>query len=201
MLPIRATSLPEAVDVRPPPWLDTLGRPAAYLTLGTVPVFSTPDRLRACIEALAPVVASLVVTTGPNPVETLGTLPAHVHAVAYLTQSQVLPHVDLVVSHGGAGTTLGAIEAGLPHLVLPYESQSQAGSAAALDRLGAGIVLAPDARDPGSIAAAARRLLEDPRHRAASVAVRASLETTPDPASVVRRVAEVVETRARGGRN
>ena len=63
-------------------------------------------------------------------------MPAHVHAVRYLTQSQVLPHVDLVVSHGGAGTTLGAIEAGLPHLLLPYESQSQVGSAAALDRLG-----------------------------------------------------------------
>lgn len=201
VIPIRAVSLPETADVDPPDWLDALPHPAAYLTLGTVPVFSTPDRLRACIDALAPVVAALVVTTGPNPVETLGVLPRHVHAVPYLTQSAVLPHVDLVVSHGGAGTTLGAIEAGLPHLLLPYESQSQVGSAAAIERLGAGIALAPEARDPESIAAAARRLLEDPAHRAAGLAVRASLHALPGPDSVVRRLVEVVETRTRGGRN
>ena len=162
VIPIRAVSLPETVDDDPPPWLAGLLRPAAYLTLGTVPVFSTPDRLRACVDALAPLVSALVVTTGPNAVETLGELPANVHAVRYVTQSQVLPHVDLVVSHGGAGTTLGAIESGLPHLLLPYESQSQVGSAAAIDRLGAGLVLASDERDPTSIGAAARRLLEDP---------------------------------------
>jgi len=113
----------------------------------------------------------------------------------------VLPHVDLVVSHGGAGTTLGAIEAGLPHLLLPFESQSQVGSAAALERLGAGITLAPDDRSSGRIAAAARQLLEDPRHRVASMAVRASLDELPDPSSVVRRLVEVAGTRRRGGRN
>jgi UDP:flavonoid glycosyltransferase YjiC (YdhE family) len=201
VIPIRAVSLPEPADADPPPWLADLPRPAAYVTLGTVPVFSTPDRLRACIDAVAPLVAALVVTTGPNDVEALGQLPDHVHAVRYATQSELLPHVDLVVSHGGAGTTLGAIEAGLPHLLLPYESQSQVGSAAAIDRLGAGTVLAPDARDPSSIAEAARRLLEEPSHRRAAVAVRASLDAVPGPESVVRRLAELVETRARGGRN
>ena len=201
VIPIRPVSLQESVDNEPPPWLEALPRPAVYLTLGTVPVFSTPGRLRECIDGLAPLVASLVVTTGPNPVDSLGRLPQQVRAVTYLTQSAVLPHVDLVVSHGGAGTTLGAIEAGLPHLLLPFESQSQVGSAAALERLGAGITLAPDDRSSGRIAAAARQLLEDPRHRVASMAVRASLDELPDPSSVVRRLVEVAGTRRRGGRN
>ena len=158
-----------------------------------MPVFSTPEHLRACIDALSPCVAALVVTTGPNPVAALGTVPEHVHAVPYLTQSRVLPHVDLVVSHGGAGTTLGAIEAGLPHLVLPLDSQSQAGSAAALDRLGAGIMLPLDTRTPEDISAAAGRLLHDPRHRAASVAIRESLDALPTPDAVVRRLVELAD--------
>jgi UDP:flavonoid glycosyltransferase YjiC (YdhE family) len=192
VIPLRAVSLVDIGTTSPPPWLRTLPRPAAYLTLGTVPVFSTPERLRSCIDALSPLVAALVVTTGPNPVAALGTLPGHVHAVPYLTQSEVLPHVDLVVSHGGAGTTLGAIEAGLPHLVLPLDSQSQAGAAAALERLGAGITLPLDTRSSEDIATAAGRLLDDPRHRAAAVVIRESLDALPAPEVVVRRVVELV---------
>jgi hypothetical protein len=81
-----------------PDWLHGLPRPAAYVTLGTVGVFSTADRLRLIVDAVAPLVASVVVTTGPNPVESLGDLPRHAHAIRYLPQSAVLPNVDLVVS-------------------------------------------------------------------------------------------------------
>jgi UDP:flavonoid glycosyltransferase YjiC (YdhE family) len=189
--PIRATSppdLPGASGVGP----DDLRHPAAYLTLGTVPVFSTPGRLRECIDALSPLVASLVVTTGPNPVASLGDLPSHVLAYDYLTQSRILPLVDLVVSHGGAGTTLGALQAGLPHLLLPYESQSQESSAEAVARLGAGLVVPVETRDVDEIRAAAARLLGEPAHREAAEAVRSTLSALPSPEAVVRRLVELV---------
>ena len=124
----------------PPTWLDQLERPAAYVSLGTVPEFSRPDILQSVTEAAADVVASVVVTTGPNPTDTLDPGTRHVFVERYVPQSIVLPHVDVVVSHGGAGTTLGALTHGLPHVVvprLPFGSQRQ--NAERVDALGIGI--------------------------------------------------------------
>lgn len=65
--------------------------------------------LHECIgEAVGSLLASVLVTTGPNTVAALGALPANAHAEPYLAQSLMLPHVDQVVSHGGAGGTVGA---------------------------------------------------------------------------------------------
>jgi UDP:flavonoid glycosyltransferase YjiC (YdhE family) len=170
---------------RPPAWLAALPRPAVYVTLGTVAVFSTPALLRTVVDAVSPLAAAVVVTTGPNPVGSLGRLPQNVHAEPYLPQSLVLGHVDLVVSQGGAGGTLGAIEHGLPHLMLPGDSQSQQSAAAAIDALGAGRALGRSDRDVPNIRSAASELLGDPSCRSAAAAIRAQLQTLPGPDEVV----------------
>jgi UDP:flavonoid glycosyltransferase YjiC (YdhE family) len=169
----------------PPAWLAELPRPAAYVTRGTVAVFSTPDLLRHTALALAPLFSSVVVTTGPNPVASLGALPANVLAVPYLAQSLVLPSINLVVSHGGAGGTLGALMAGLPHLVLPGRGMSQITSAAAVERIGAGLSLPDGERDRGAIGDAAERLLSEPEFAAVARRVRAELAALPGPEEVL----------------
>ena len=73
----------------PPGFLADLPHPAAYVTLGTVPGFSTPERLTQLVDTLQDEFASLVVTTGPNPDTVLEGHPAHVHVSGYLSQSQV----------------------------------------------------------------------------------------------------------------
>jgi UDP:flavonoid glycosyltransferase YjiC (YdhE family) len=90
--------------------------------------------------AAAEAVTSVVVTTGPNPTEVLDTGTSRVFTAQYLPQSVVLPHVDVVVSHGGAGTTLGALTHGLPHVVFPqFRFGSQMRNAQRVDELGIGI--------------------------------------------------------------
>lgn len=185
----------QVVNVRPglfdgppepiPEVLRGLPRPAAYVTLGTVTVFSTPGQLARIAAALAPHVASVVVTTGPNPVDSLSDLPRNVHSFAYLPQSSVLPAVDLLVSHGGAGGTIGALCAGLPHLVLPGHGASQISSAEAVQRLGIGLRLNEGDRDPALIATTARQLITDPRFAAAARELRAQVEVLPGPREVV----------------
>ena len=59
-------------------------------------------------------------TVGPRgDSSALGPVADSVHAERFLPQHLVLPLVDVVVHHGGTGTMLGALEAGLPQLVLP----------------------------------------------------------------------------------
>ncbi|HEY0636602.1 MAG TPA: nucleotide disphospho-sugar-binding domain-containing protein, partial [Pseudonocardiaceae bacterium] len=84
-------------------------RPLVYLTLGTV--FGTAELLGAVIAGLAGLGADVVVATGRIAPERLGRLPDGVTASAWVRQAEVLPRADLVVHHGGSGTTLGALAA------------------------------------------------------------------------------------------
>jgi UDP:flavonoid glycosyltransferase YjiC (YdhE family) len=170
-----------------PPWLATLPRPSAYVTFGTVPAFSRPEMLRSAIEAIEPLVAAVVVTTGPNPPDRVRIRSPRVHVVDYLPQSQILPNVDLVVSHGGAGTTLGALAYGLPHLVMPGPAPSQQRNAMRTEAIGLGLFVPQDA-DPGRVRAAAQRLLSDPSYRAAGAAARSGLERMPSVEEGVRLI-------------
>ena len=162
----------------PPSWLAKLSRPAAYVTFGTVPVFSRPEVLRSAVEAIEPLVAAVVLTTGPNPPNTVGIRSERVHAVDYLAQSQILPNVDLVVSHGGAGTTLGALAYGLPHLVMPGAAPSQQRNAMRTEEIGLGLCVPLDA-GADRVWAAAQRLLTDPSYRAAGADARSRLDRMP----------------------
>ena len=170
-----------------PPWLANLPRPSAYVTFGTVPAFSRPEILRSVVEAVEPLVASVVLTTGPNPPDSVEIQSPRVHVVDYLGQTQILPNVDLVVSHGGAGTTLGALAYGLPHLVIPGPAPSQQRNAMRTEAIGVGLLVSQDA-DAVQVRAAAQRLLDDPSYQTAGAAVRAGLEGLPSVEEGVRLI-------------
>jgi len=194
------TAIPGVIGVRPvlfdgpflkpPSWLAQLQRPAAYVTLGTVPVFSTPELLGTIVAAVSPLVASVLVTTGPNPVLSLGDLPTSVHAEQYLPQSLILPHVDLVVSHGGAGGTVGALLYALPHLALPLGGQSQITAAEKVQSLGIGLQIAPANQSLDAIRAAARQLLSEESFHQHAEQLRGKLDKRPTPNEVIRLLAE-----------
>lgn len=174
----------------PPSWLGELTRPVAYVTLGTVPAFSTPELLLAVVEALEPVLGSVVLTTGPNEVSSLGELPRSVHATPYLPQSLVLPHADLVVSHAGAGSTFGALTNGLPHLALPQAASSQVAVAERVQSLGAGLKLDAGEQTLEAMRAAAGRLLDDGTFARRAKQLRAELEQSPTPAEILTLLEE-----------
>lgn len=159
------------------------------MTLGTVALWSRTDLLRTAVAAVRDLVTSVVVTTGPNDVASLGPLPDNVFAARYVPQQPVLARVDVVVSHGGAGTTLGALWAGVPHVVLPQGAPSQELCAARVAEIGAGLHLDPAHQTESAIKAAVEQLLTagDARTVARTVAAGFSLRPTPDD------VAEMLE--------
>jgi UDP:flavonoid glycosyltransferase YjiC (YdhE family) len=157
-------------------------RTDVYVTLGTVPAFNRrADVLATIVRALPD--EQLLVTTGPGhrPV-----LPPHpgLRVAEYLPQSQVLARSVLVITHGGAGSTLGAIAGGLPVLVLPRGAPSQRRMADACAAAGVGIAL--DEPNEASVRDAARALLDNPAYRARARAVAAELLALPPPRDIVR---------------
>ncbi len=188
VVPVRSV-LFDGPRTDPPEWLASLPRPAAYVTLGTIPAFSTSGLLRTILDGLDPVVASIVVTTGPNPVSDLGELRECVYAVQYLPQTLVLRHVDLMVSQAGAGGFLGALMYGLPHLALPQMAQSQISVAGQIHELGIGRRLGPTEQTSALIEATARELLSDDSYARRAREVAAELALLPSPAEALRLVA------------
>jgi UDP:flavonoid glycosyltransferase YjiC (YdhE family) len=163
--PVRPTGFDGPVPR--PAWLASLPRPAVYVTLGTEPSFSRPELLQRLVDAAAAAVPGVVVSTGPHLPEVVRSPHSGVHAVQYLPQSLVLPAVDAVVCHGGAGTTAGALLHGLAVLVVPGPAPSQQAAAARVDAAGLGQHLPWEDAEPGALVAAVRRLL-DRRPRARS---------------------------------
>ena len=167
-----------------PDWLAALPHPAVYVTLGTEAQFSRPELLQQLVDAAASA-PGVVVTTGPHPPDAVAAPHAGVRVVPYLPQSLVLPVVDAVVAHGGAGTTVGALLHGLPQLVVPGPAPSQQASAARV--VAAGVGLRRDWSDvtPRHLREAVQEVLQRADLRRSAQHVQSALTARPRPSEVV----------------
>ena len=86
--------------------------------------------------------------------------------LAHAPHREVLRHAAAVVTHGGHGTVVKALAAGVPMVLLPH-GRDQADTAVRVTARGAGIALKRTAR-PEAIAAAVTEVLQNPTFRAAA---------------------------------
>jgi UDP:flavonoid glycosyltransferase YjiC (YdhE family) len=157
-----------------PAWWSDADAPLVYVTLGSVtgslaPFY--PALFRAVLEALAPLAIRVLLTIGRDAdPAALGSLPANAHAEPWVSQHDVLPHAATVVSHAGHGTTLGALQHGVAHVMLPLFAGDQWRTARRVAELGAGVLLEEgerrvfDAPEPSvvtGLAGAVGRALDD----------------------------------------
>ncbi len=85
-------------------------------------------------------------------------LPSSIFWQDYAPLSSLLPHVALLVHHGGIGTTAEALRAGVMQLVVPL-AFDQFDNAARVRGLGAGVSLSQGAVRRGALTKTLRRLL------------------------------------------
>jgi UDP:flavonoid glycosyltransferase YjiC (YdhE family) len=174
-----------------PAWVSRRSsRPLIYLTLGTA--FGTPELLTMVIQGLARLDVRIVVAAGRVPPKQLGEGPDNVTVQAWVPQADLLRHVDVVVHHGGSGTTLGALSVGAPQLLLP-QGADQFANAEAVSAAGAGLVLLPDALSANAIAEHTHKLLPhrgDAVHLDAARGIAEEIARMPSPDQVARRLPE-----------
>jgi len=91
----------------------------------------------------------------------------------WVPQTDVLAHAVLVLCHGGSGTTLGALAAGRPLVVVPLFAD-QPFNAARAGIVGAGVVASVD-----TIGRAVERVLSDDSYAAAAARIRQEMRTLP----------------------
>lgn len=187
----------QRIELRPVPYSEPgqlatsdTSAPLVYLTLGTA--FGTPELLTTAVAGLSRLGAHVVVAAGRVDPEQLGDVPDNVTVRTWVPQAELLPHVDLVVHHGGSGTTLGALAAGVPQLVLP-QGADQFANADALCAAGAALHIHPSDLSADAIAEKARNLLTHKKPRDAARAVAAEIARMPSPDQVAHQLQEHVK--------
>lgn len=179
----------------PPDWVVTLGadRPFIYVTSGTEPPSVTfPWRELFAVARERDV--DVVATIGPH-VEptTLGAIPANVRVERFVPHAHLLPRASTVISHGGAGTVLGAAAHGRPQLVIPlFADQWENG--VAVDDAGCGIVMAPDRRSAEDLDRSVRTLLASPSHHDAATRVATEIAAMPAATAAAADIEALIAT-------
>lgn len=174
-----------------PDWWPGSDAPLVYMTFGSVAGGEEMARaiFGGAIEAAAGLPVRVLLTVGRAVDTATLEAPEHVHVEQWVPQADVLAHAAAVVCHGGSGSTLGALAAGLPLVVVPLFAD-QPVNAARVEAVGAGAVVQPPA--PPAIAEALSEVLEDDSYRAAAERIAAELREHP-PAD---HVAQALETLA-----
>jgi UDP:flavonoid glycosyltransferase YjiC (YdhE family) len=153
--------------------------PLVVVSLGTTPMDEGPV-LQRVLDGLADQPVRVVATVGEHLYPSDFTVPANAVVLDHVRHAAVLPWASAVVTHAGLGTVLAALAHGVPLLCLPL-GREQPVNAAAVERVGAGVCLDPQAA-PAEIAAAVDRLLHDPEPRLAAQRLAALIEVQRDAA-------------------
>jgi MGT family glycosyltransferase len=159
-------------------------RRSVYVSLGTV-FNNRPQLFQTLLSALdQPDLQVIVSAGGAYDVLRRGPLPANAHLFRSVPQTQLLPKVDVFISHGGNNSTNEALAAGVPLLVLPIGGE-QGDNASRVVYLGAGLRADIRTLTATSVGAQVRRLLDEPafRERAQRCAAHLSQRNSPQAAS------------------
>jgi UDP:flavonoid glycosyltransferase YjiC (YdhE family) len=167
-------------------------RPLIYLTFGSV-IGHLPEGtfvFRTALDAVANLLARVLLTVGrATDIDALGEIPLNTHVEHWVTQGDILPHAAVVACHGGTGTTLGALAAGVPLVICPLFAD-QSANGRTIEHARAGRIVAGGALAPGSLHGlgpgdaeplrdAIKHVLTEPDYRHGAKRIAAELAATP----------------------
>jgi MGT family glycosyltransferase len=176
-----------------PPWEPPAGSgKLVYLSLGSLGSGDV-ELMRRLIDLLAEIPHRVVVSMGPQHDQL--ELAENMSGAEFLPQPSVLPHADLVLTHGGNNTFTECLHFGKPMIVLPL-FWDQYDNAQRIDELGLGVRLAPYDVDGPELSGAIERLLADTALRRRLAEIAARLQATPGTV----RAADLIEQLAAGDR-
>jgi len=191
--PFRSRAIEDPPSTLPATWApEGDPRPLIYVTFGSI--VGNIDHIKGiyqtALDALRDLPVRALLTTGKTfDVASLGPIPANVHVEPWVPQRDVLGRVKGLVCHGGSGTLLGGLSAGLPMVVVPFGAD-QPHNGKLVSRAGAGINL--DKPDATALGAAIMKMLETPALRVEAQKLAKEIARMPKIEDAVRVMEQMV---------
>jgi UDP:flavonoid glycosyltransferase YjiC (YdhE family) len=182
---LRPVPFDRSGDEQLPAWVERLPhRITVYLTLGTI-FNHHVSIIRAFLDGLRDQHVNLIVTVGRDQdPEQFGPQPSHIRIERYIPQTLLLPHCDAVVTHGGSGTVMAALNLGLPMVIVPI-SADQPENADRCVALGVARAVLPSELTPELARGAVRDVLRSESYRRAAKRMRTEMDGLPGPEHAV----------------
>jgi MGT family glycosyltransferase len=147
------------------PWAGPPDRPLVLVGLSST-VMRQEGLLQRAADALGQLQVRGLITTGPAVDPAVIVAPPNVTVTRWVRHADVLPHCSAVITHGGHGTVMKALTAGVPLVVVPL-GRDQPDNAARVVHAGAGTRLRKCA-SVSDLGAGTAQMIDDPRYRAAA---------------------------------
>ncbi|GAA3191835.1 nucleotide disphospho-sugar-binding domain-containing protein [Dactylosporangium siamense] len=176
--------LPGTVGGTATPFPVREGRPRIAVSRSTVDGPGSGGLMRAVVAVAGEVDADILLVRPERGLP--ADLPRNVFTAGWVPLDALLPTVGAVVHHGGAGTVLGALAAGVPQLVVPGPGDRRH-NAGVVERSGAGWAMSATAITADQL----HRLLSDYGLRMTAGRFRASIAARPHPDSVAAQLAAI----------
>ncbi|WP_433132763.1 glycosyltransferase [Micromonospora sp. CA-240977] len=177
---------------RTPALRTPVGQPRILVTFGTL--FTDPERLNPILRALAATGAALRVPLGLTAAaDDFDVGHEGVTFEPFVPLHDLLADIDLVVCHGGAGTVLGVLAAGLPMVVVP-QGADQSMHADRAANAGAAVHLRPEDFTPEAVSRAVDAVLGTPTYRNNASRLAGQIAAMPSPAEVASALAAEFRT-------
>jgi MGT family glycosyltransferase len=185
-------NLETSVRATDEPWQPPLGfvsgeEPLVYLSLGSLGSADV-ELMQRLIDTLAATRYHVIVSMGPQHAELR--LGDNMTGEEFLPQTEVLPLVDVVVTHGGNNTVTECLWFGKPMVVLPL-FWDQYDNAQRVQETGFGIRLDTYGHEPQELIAAIERLLADEPLRRHLSAASERLHQRPGTAEAADRIERI----------
>jgi UDP:flavonoid glycosyltransferase YjiC (YdhE family) len=142
-LRVRAPQHDTGISNDRPHWAPDDDRPFIYISFGTL-VGGDPEGknlYRAALKAMEGLpIKALLTTGGALDISELGSVPDNVSVETWVNEDIVFQWATAMLCHGGSGSTLGGLAAGLPMAIAPFHGD-QPSNAENLVKSGAGCVV------------------------------------------------------------
>lgn len=170
--------------------------PLIYVTYGSVTggMAHLSGLYAATLDALADLPVRVLLTTGrgtdPSMLEPV---PPNAWVEQWWPQAEVMPLAAAMIGHGGFGTTMAALVAGVPQVVVPLFAFDQFVNAEQVTAVMAGVQVMGGQGGLAELSGAVTRVLDDPHIAAGARAVAADIAAQPKLAHCVPILEELAD--------
>ena len=168
--------------------------PLVYVTYGSVTggMAHLSDLYARTLRVLADLPIRVLMTTGRGADRsTLAPVPPNAWVEEWWPQAEVMPAAAAMIGHGGYGTTMAALAAGVPQVVVPLFAFDQFVNAEQVVAVKAGVQVLGGLAGLSELPAAITDVLGDPEITAGARAVAAEVAALPELAHCVSILSEL----------